>query len=106
MVAKRGDRLLREDAVQTLIRDLVPLALILTPNLQEAEVLVGRSLETEDEIRQAARDIVDLGARTVVMKGGHRQGDATDLLFDGRSFHVFEAERIYTPNTHGSGCTF
>jgi hydroxymethylpyrimidine/phosphomethylpyrimidine kinase len=107
MVAKSGDRLLREDAVQALISELLPLAMVLTPNVPEAEVLVGRSLETEDQIRQAASDIVDLGPRAVVMKGGHRVGPiATDLLFDGRSFHVFESERIDTPNTHGTGCTF
>jgi hydroxymethylpyrimidine/phosphomethylpyrimidine kinase len=106
MVAKSGDRLLREDAVQALITQLVPLALVLTPNLPEAEVLVGRRLDSEDEIRQAARDIVEMGARTVVMKGGHRQGDATDVLFDGHAFHVFQADRFDTPNTHGTGCTF
>src|ERR1700716_3641295 len=106
MVAKSGDRLLREDAVQALVRDLLPLAAVLTPNLPEAEVLVSRSLVTEDDIRQAARDIFALGPRAVVMKGGHRAGDATDLLFDGRTFHTFAAERIDTPNTHGTGCTF
>jgi hydroxymethylpyrimidine/phosphomethylpyrimidine kinase len=106
MVAKSGDRLLREDAVQALIGELLPLALVLTPNLPEAEVLVGRSLETEAEIRQAARDILDLGPRAVVMKGGHRVDKARDLLFDGRAFHVFESERFDTPNTHGTGCTF
>jgi hydroxymethylpyrimidine/phosphomethylpyrimidine kinase len=105
MVAKSGDRLLREDAVQALIQDLLPLALVLTPNLPEAEVLVGRPLETEEEIRDAAREIVGLGPRAVVMKGGHRPGMARDLLFDGRSFHVFESERFDTPNTHGTGCT-
>ena len=106
MVAKSGDRLLREDAVQTLIQHLLPLAMVLTPNLPEAEVLVGRSLHSDEEIRQAARDIVDLGARAVVMKGGHREGDATDLLFDGHSFAAFSSERVDTPNTHGTGCTF
>src|SRR5438105_6485279 len=107
MVAKSGDRLLREDAVQALIDELLPLAMVLTPNVPEAEVLVGSSLQTEEQIRQAARAIVDLGPRAVVMKGGHRVGPtATDLLFDGRSFHVFESERIDTPNTHGTGCTF
>jgi len=106
MVAKSGDRLLRADAVQALVRDLLPLALVLTPNLPEAEVLVGRPLVTDDEIRQAARDILALGPRAVVMKGGHRAGDATDLLFDGSTFHAFAAERIDTPNTHGTGCTF
>ncbi len=105
MVAKSGDRLLREDAVQALIRELLPLALVLTPNLPEAEVLVGRPLNTEDEIRQAANEIVALGARAVLMKGGHRPGMARDLLFDGQTFHVFESERIDTPNTHGTGCT-
>jgi hydroxymethylpyrimidine/phosphomethylpyrimidine kinase len=106
MVAKSGDRLLREDAVQELVRELLPLALVLTPNLPEAEVLVSRSLETEDDIRQAARDIFALGPRAVVMKGGHRAGDATDLLFDGREFHTFSSERFVTANTHGTGCTF
>jgi hydroxymethylpyrimidine/phosphomethylpyrimidine kinase len=106
MVAKSGDRLLREDAVQALIEDLLPLAMVLTPNLPEAEVLVGRPLHSDDEIRQAARDIVDLGARAVVMKGGHREGDALDLLFDGNVFTEFRSERVNTPNTHGTGCTF
>jgi hydroxymethylpyrimidine/phosphomethylpyrimidine kinase len=106
MVAKSGDRLLREDAVEALVRELLPLAMVLTPNLPEAEVLVGRSLETEDEIRQAARDIVDMGPRAVVMKGGHRPGDAIDILFDGHRFHTFASERFATPNTHGTGCTF
>ena len=106
MVATSGDRLLREDAVQALISELLPLALVLTPNLLEAEVLVGRRLTTDEEIRQAAREIVGMGARSVVMKGGHRQGDAIDLFFDGHAFHTFASERIDTPNTHGTGCTF
>ena len=106
MVAKSGDRLLREDAVQALIRDLLPLATVLTPNVPEAEVLVGRSLVSDDDLRQAARDILDLGPCAVVLKGGHRAGDAADLLFDGERFHTFPAERVDTPNTHGTGCTF
>ena len=108
MVAKSGDRLLREDAVEALRRELLPLAAVLTPNLPEAEVLVGGRVESEAEIRQAARAIIGLGPRAVVMKGGHRHAteDADDLLFDGREFHVFAAERIDTPNTHGTGCTF
>lgn len=106
MVAKSGDRLLREDAVEALIHDLLPLAGVLTPNLPEAEVLVGRTIRTDDEVRQAARDIVALGARTVVMKGGHRVDDPVDVLFDGRQFHEFPARRVDTPNTHGTGCTF
>jgi len=106
MVAKSGDRLLREDAVAALISELLPLAMVLTPNLPEAEVLVGAALESDEAIREAARKIVDLGPKTVVMKGGHRQGDAVDVLFDGRDFVEFRSERFDTPNTHGTGCTF
>jgi hydroxymethylpyrimidine/phosphomethylpyrimidine kinase len=106
MVAKSGDRLLREDAVEALIRQLLPLALVLTPNVPEAEVLAGSALDSDAAIREAARKIVDLGPRTVVMKGGHRAGDAIDVLFDGRDFLEFRSERFETPNTHGTGCTF
>lgn len=106
MIAKSGDRLLREDAVQGLIRDLLPLALIVTPNIPEAEVLVGRGLESDDDVRAAAREILALGPRAVVMKGGHRSGDATDLLYDGHTFQTFSSPRFDTPNTHGTGCTF
>ena len=103
MVAKSGDRLLREDAVQALIRQLLPLAMVVTPNVPEAEVLVGRALSVED----AARAILNLGPRAVVMKGGHRGGDTSvDVLFDGRTFTEFSSERFDTPNTHGTGCTF
>ncbi len=106
MVAKSGDRLLREDAVQALIHELLPLAEVLTPNLPEAEVLVGRTIGTEAEVRRAARDILELGPRAVIIKGGHRSGDAVDLLFDGNRFHAFSARRVETRNTHGTGCTF
>lgn len=106
MVAKSGDRLLHEDAVQALVQDLLPLAAVLTPNVPEAEVLVGRPIKTEEELLQAARDIVRLGPRAVVMKGGHLAGDPVDVLFDGEQFHRFEAVRVHTPSTHGTGCTF
>jgi hydroxymethylpyrimidine/phosphomethylpyrimidine kinase len=107
MVAKSGDSLLRADAVAALKDLLVPLALLVTPNVPEAETLVGRRLESEEDLRDAARAIVDLGARAVIVKGGHRAaGDANDLLFDGRTFQTFHAERIDTPHTHGTGCTF
>jgi hydroxymethylpyrimidine/phosphomethylpyrimidine kinase len=106
MVAKSGDRLLREDAVQALRSELLPLAAVLTPNLPEAEVLLGRAIRSDEDVRQAARDIVDLGPRAVVMKGGHRQtAEARDVLFDGQTFYEFTAERVETPNTHGTGCT-
>ncbi len=106
MVAKSGDRLLRDDAVQALRLDLLPLAALVTPNIPEAEVLTGRSIVTDDDVREAARAIVGLGPRAVVMKGGHRAGDPVDMLFDGRDFHAFPGRRIDTPSTHGTGCTF
>lgn len=105
MVAKSGDHLLREDAVGALVHELLPLAMVLTPNVPEAEVLVGRQLESEEDLRRAAREIVAMGPRTVVMKGGHRQGDATDVFYDGHEFIVLPSERFDTPNTHGTGCT-
>lgn len=107
MVAKSGDRLLAEDDAMALRELLLPLAEVVTPNIPEAEVLVGRSLQTDGEIRAAAREIHSMGARNVVMKGGHREGDlAVDILFDGREFHEFSAPRVQTPSTHGTGCTF
>ena len=106
MVAKSGARLLREDAVDTLRTVLLPLALVVTPNVPEAEVLVGRSIESLDDMRNAAREIVAMGAGAVVLKGGHLKGPATDILYDGEGFRVFTAPRVLTTGTHGTGCTF
>lgn len=107
MVAKSRDRLLREDAVDALRERLLPLADVLTPNVPEAEALAGQTIGTDEELRQAARKILDLGPRTVVMKGGHRVGDkVTDLMFDGKEFFEFSATRVETTSTHGTGCTF
>ncbi len=106
MVAKGGARLLREDAVAALRSTLIPLAAVVTPNLPEAEVLLGRRIQTLEERRQAARDLVALGAGAAVVKGGHAEGDATDVLYDGRDLVELRAERIETTNTHGSGCVF
>ena len=107
MAAKSGDRLLREEAV-TVLRDLLlPLATVVTPNLPEAEILVGRPLPDGDAVRRAAREIVALGPKAVVMKGGHAAGDVVvDILFDGASFREYAAPRIDTSSTHGTGCTF
>lgn len=106
MVAKSGDRLLREDAVRALVEELLPLAAVVTPNIPEAEVLIGRAIRTDDDVRAAAHEIVALGPRSVVVKGGHRAGDATDLFFDGTRELRLEAKRIDTRSTHGTGCTF
>ena len=107
MVSKSGARLLREDAVSALGSLLLPLAELVTPNLPEAEALTGRSLTTDGEMRRAAREIVALGPRAVVIKGGHRPGEvATDLFYDGEAFLEFSAPRVHTQSTHGTGCTF
>jgi hydroxymethylpyrimidine/phosphomethylpyrimidine kinase len=111
MVAKSGDRLLRGDAVRALRNRLLPLAMVLTPNLPEAEVLLGRPIGDWDAVREAARELVALGAQTVVMKGGHTfedgpPGPATDIFYDGHEFREYTAARVDTTSTHGTGCTF
>ena len=107
MVAKGGARLLRDDAVDALRRRLLPLAAVVTPNLPEAEVLLGRPIRTLDDRRQAARDLVALGARAAVVKGGHGDEDqAIDHYFDGTDLIELRSPRIATTNTHGSGCVF
>jgi hydroxymethylpyrimidine/phosphomethylpyrimidine kinase len=107
MVAKAGDKLLRDDAVEVLRTKLLPLALVVTPNVPEAEVLVGRELKTWDDLHQAAHEIHAMGARNVVMKGGHRdEPTVTDVLFDGTTFREFSVGRVDTNSTHGTGCTF
>ncbi len=106
MVAKSGDSLLQEDAVDALRTLLVPLAAVVTPNIPEAEVLTGVKIVSDDDMRRAAESIVTMGAGSVVVKGGHREGPATDLFYDGDRFQEFTAPRIDTKNTHGTGCTF
>lgn len=107
MIAKSRDRLLAEDAVAALVRDLLPLAAVLTPNAPEAEALVGRPVHTEADARDAARRLHDLGPSAVIVKGGHLDtDDVVDLLFDGRDFHEARGPRYATRHTHGTGCTF
>ncbi len=107
LVAKGGDRLLRDDALDTLLRDLLPLAAVLTPNVPEAEAILGRAIADDDEdVRAAARELRALGPRAVVVKGGHRAGRARDVCFDGAAFERLDADRIATTSTHGTGCTF
>lgn len=108
MVAKGGDPLLRSEAREALVGDLVPLAYVITPNHHEAGVLAGFQVTNLEEMHQAAEAIHALGARYVVVKGGHLPSSdaAVDVMYDGREFETFAAERIDTPNTHGTGCTF
>ena len=107
MVAKSGDRLMDAGALEALTRDLLPLAAVVTPNLPEAGVLAGITVRTLDDQREAARRIVALGARAVVVKGGHAQSsEIVDVLFDGQTFTEFRGERVPGTSTHGTGCTF
>jgi hydroxymethylpyrimidine/phosphomethylpyrimidine kinase len=107
MVAKSGDRLLDDDAVLAMKRELLRRAHVVTPNIPEAEALTGETIRSVDDVRTAARAIRKLGPSAVVIKGGHGQGqDVLDLLYDGHDFHEFRTARIDTRNTHGTGCTF
>ena len=105
MVATSGDRLLDADAEQALRDMLIPLSTVVTPNLDEAAILVGHDVETVDHMLAAARSIVELGADAALVKGGHLDGDAIDVLWDGSSERLFRHPRIDTPHTHGTGCT-
>ena len=107
MVAKGGAVLMDRDSTHVFSRQLLPQAYLLTPNIPEAERLLGTQIRTEAEMEQAARDLHALGAANVLLKGGHLTGGhASDVLFDGSECHVFSAERIFTSNTHGTGCSY
>lgn len=108
MVAKGGQTLLQREALKALTTSLLPLTLLVTPNLPEAELLTGRRIENWEDRMDAARAIYAMGARHVLVKGGHDDNDrlSADLLYDGEAFHRLEGTRIYTRSTHGTGCTF
>ncbi len=105
MVAKGGAKLIRDEAKETLITELLPRAYLITPNTPEAEELAGIAINNRDDMKRAAVIIHDRGARNVFVKGGHMGGDALDILFDGSNFYEFASERIETNDTHGTGCT-
>jgi hydroxymethylpyrimidine/phosphomethylpyrimidine kinase len=106
MISKSGASLLRPEAVDALRRGLLPLALVVTPNLHEAAALAGREIRTIEQMEDAARFLASLGPRYVVVKGGHLEGAAIDVLFDGTRIERLGAPRIPTPHTHGTGCVF
>ncbi len=107
MRAKSGDPLLRPEAQEALIKELLPLAKVVTPNLPEAEALVGFPVRTLEDMRRAAVAIHEMGPEWVVVKGGHLEGDVSiDILYNGRDWWEFTAPHINTRNTHGTGCTF
>jgi hydroxymethylpyrimidine/phosphomethylpyrimidine kinase len=112
MISKAGSPLLSLEAVAVMRAELIPRAYLLTPNLPEAAALTRRRVETPQEIRDAARLLVDLGAHAVLIKGGHSMcghsvaATSTDILLEGNDFTEFPAERIQTAHTHGTGCTY
>ena len=106
MVAKGGHALMKPEALEALKTEVIPLAYVLTPNIPEAETITEMSIESQEDVQEAAKKIYSLGAKNVLIKGGHLSGDAIDLLYDGKSFYTFTTERINTKNTHGTGCTF
>jgi hydroxymethylpyrimidine/phosphomethylpyrimidine kinase len=104
MVARSGDRLLLPSAERAYVERLFPLAALVTPNLAEAEALLGRPVRDLPAMRRAAADLHALGARAVLVKGGALAGDAVDVLFDGSRTVEVGGPRVDTPNTHGTGC--
>ncbi|MGA7826339.1 MAG: bifunctional hydroxymethylpyrimidine kinase/phosphomethylpyrimidine kinase [Geobacteraceae bacterium] len=107
MVAKGGSRLIDDAAVARLLEKLLPSAYLITPNIPEAEALAGLQIRDEDDMELAARELHHLGARNVLLKGGHLSGaEAVDLLFDGTSVRRYVSPRFDTKNTHGTGCTY
>ncbi|WP_425263909.1 bifunctional hydroxymethylpyrimidine kinase/phosphomethylpyrimidine kinase [Thermoflavimicrobium dichotomicum] len=108
MVSKSGHSLLEEEARLALKELLIPLAMVVTPNLPEAEVLIGKPLDRLEARKEAAQMFIDWGAKHVVIKGGHDKNKekAEDLFYDGKEFVTLSAERFETKHTHGTGCTF
>lgn len=106
MYAKNGCALMQPYAIDTLIKTIIPMADVLTPNIPEAEKIAGMEIKTVADMEAAAKKICAMGCKGIVVKGGHHIGNAVDVLFDGKEFYHFETERINTKNTHGTGCTF
>ncbi|ACT04008.1 bifunctional hydroxymethylpyrimidine kinase/phosphomethylpyrimidine kinase [Paenibacillus sp. JDR-2] len=107
MIAKGGASLLQVEAVRALSRKLLPLTMIITPNIPEAEHLTGMAIRNKNDKLEAAKKLSSLGARYVLIKGGHEAGaDAVDLLYDGSGYSELSGKRIVTERTHGTGCTY
>jgi hydroxymethylpyrimidine/phosphomethylpyrimidine kinase len=108
LVSTSGRRLLDDDGVQALLSELLPLALVVTPNVAEAEALSGKRIVTMSDAREAARRLHDMGARAVIITGHGAQsrGQVVDLIFDGKTFHESRVARVDSTNTHGTGCTY
>lgn len=105
MISKSGYHLLEPEAREALIDHLLPMATVVTPNLPEAEVITGLKVSTIEDMKKAAKLIFDMGPKYVLVKGGHLEGEAVDILYDGSTFTYYSSPRINTINTHGTGCT-
>ena len=105
MISKSGYSLLKPEAKENLIKYLIPMAYIVTPNVPEAEEITGMKIETEEDMKKVGQKILDLGPKFVLMKGGHLEGDCVDVLMGKDVFEVYKCERIDRKNTHGTGCT-
>jgi hydroxymethylpyrimidine/phosphomethylpyrimidine kinase len=105
MVSKSGYDLLNPESVDTLIEKLLPLATLVTPNIPEAEKLTGQKITSIEDMEEAAKSIYKIGAKNILITGGHLEGDAIDVLFDGDGFTHYKSPKIQTKNTHGTGCT-
>ena len=105
MVATSGARLIQDQAIHTLTKELLPLATVVTPNVPEAEILAGMEIHIKEDMETAARKIGDSFGCAVLLKGGHSVNDANDLLYAQGTCQWFEGKRIDNPNTHGTGCT-
>ncbi len=105
MISKSGFDLMQPEAKQTLISELIPLAYVVTPNLPEAEVITDMHIKNIEDMKKAAKVIYDMGAKNVLIKGGHLENDATDIFYDGKDYVALTGQRIHTKNTHGTGCT-
>lgn len=105
MVSTSGSKLLSDEAQNTLISKLLPLGTVITPNIPEAEVLCGFSINNEEEMVKAAKEISKFYSGAILIKGGHLINDAIDLLYEDGNIHWYSERRINNPNTHGTGCT-
>lgn len=105
MVSTSGSKLLKDDAIDTLKSRLLPVACLITPNIPEAQILSGMTVETKEDMQDCAKAVFEKYGCCVLLKGGHSINDANDLLYDGVNFVWYEGRRINNPNTHGTGCT-
>lgn len=105
MIAKGGCALMEPSALETLKSDIIPLAYLLTPNIPEAVAITGKEIKNTDDMKEAAVMIYNMGAKNVLVKGGHSEGEPIDILFDGENYFSFSGKRIDSENTHGTGCT-